>query len=175
MSALPTPEQPGPLPPGDSSPRARLRAVPPAHRPRILLGTNPDAIRVLTGIVNERTLPDTYVADGTPVVLEAVSGAPAPAAGDEDAPLPMAISPLHPNLLAGLFAHHTTVYRNKLTKDGDMIEEETSPPLPVLSAVLARRSWPGLPVGPARRRCSAKSVSLKASAPCPATPVASSR
>ncbi|MCA1229943.1 hypothetical protein [Saccharopolyspora sp. 6M] len=110
------------------------------------ISTNPDAIRQLTAAVGSRLLPDTYVQDGTPVVVEAVSGAGDPAAGDDDVALPLAASPLRVAQLAGLLAEHTHVVRPEVDKNGSHTEVETSPARDVLSAVLARRSWPELPV-----------------------------
>lgn len=68
-----------------------------------------------------------------------------PQAGDENAPLPLAISPLRPPLLGYLLAEHAHVFKYEKTKDDAWIEVETSPSITVLSEVLARRSWPGLP------------------------------
>jgi hypothetical protein len=96
--------------------------------------------------VNTRVIPHTYVTDGTPVVLEVVSGAAGPTAGDEDAPLPLAASPLRPPLLAALLAEHADVIRLRVNERGEQVDEEVSPPGHVLAAVLARQSWTGLPV-----------------------------
>jgi hypothetical protein len=60
--------------------------------------------------------------------------------------LPLAASVLKPPLLAGLLAEHADVIRPRVNEKGDTIDVEVSPPGPVLAAVLARRSWPGLPV-----------------------------
>ncbi|MEV5539180.1 hypothetical protein AB0L13_20170 [Saccharopolyspora shandongensis] len=115
-------------------------------RPKVRVGTNPEAIRVLTQAVGNRLLPDTYVQDGAPVVVEAVSGAGDPTAGDDDVALPLTASLLRPPLLAGLLAEHAYVYRPELDKEGRPMEIEVSPSGPVLGAVLAPRSWPELPV-----------------------------
>jgi hypothetical protein len=95
---------------------------------------------VLAEAIDHGVLPDTYVTDGAPVVIEAVSGA-GPTGGDDDVRLPLSATPLRPALLASLLAEHVEVVG--LAKDD---EEEVSPPASVLSAVLARQSWPGLPV-----------------------------
>jgi hypothetical protein len=105
-------------------------------RPRVRVGGAPETIRVLTEALDRRLLPDTYVTEGTPVVIEAVSGA-GPTGGDDDVPLPLSATPVRPALLAALLAEHVD-----LVKD----DQEVSPPAPVLAAVLARQSWPGLPV-----------------------------
>ncbi|MCI2423959.1 hypothetical protein MOQ72_41830 [Saccharopolyspora sp. K220] len=126
--------------------RASLWPVGDDGRPKVRVGTNPDAIRVLTTAVGTRLLPDTYVQDGVPVVVEAVSGAGDPTAGDDDVALPLSASPLRVPLLASLLAEHTHVIRPEMDKEGNPTEVEVSPAGPVLSAVLARRSWPELPV-----------------------------
>jgi hypothetical protein len=48
--------------------------------------------------------------------------------------------------LAALLAEHTDVVRLRVNERGDQVDEEISPPGPVLAAVLARQSWTGLPV-----------------------------
>ncbi|MEV0057245.1 hypothetical protein AB0H34_42985 [Saccharopolyspora shandongensis] len=115
-------------------------------RPKVRVGTNPDAIRVLTHAVGNRLLPDTYVQDGLPVVVEAVSGAGDPTAGDDDVALPLSASALRPPLLASLLAEHAHVVQNKTDQEGNPTEVEVSPQGSVLGAVLSRRSWPELPV-----------------------------
>ncbi|MEV0698603.1 hypothetical protein AB0I53_11900 [Saccharopolyspora sp. NPDC050389] len=115
-------------------------------RPKVRVGTNPDAIRVLTTAVGNRLLPDTYVQDGLPVVVEAVSGAGDPTAGDDDVALPLSAAALRPPLLASLLAEHAHVVQNKMDQEGNPTEVEVSPSGSVLGAVLSRRSWPELPV-----------------------------
>ncbi|MBB5852491.1 hypothetical protein ACFQ05_04325 [Amycolatopsis umgeniensis] len=107
----------------------------------VRIGEDPDAIRVLTRALDARIIPGTYVSDGTPVVVEEISGAAGPEAADEDVALPLTASVLKPALLAALLAEHATVNGVKNGKPA-----EVSPPGPVLSAVLARRAWRGLPV-----------------------------
>jgi hypothetical protein len=114
-------------------------------RQRVQIAGGPAAVRILTTALDGRIIPDTFVTDGTPVVIEAVSGAPGPQAGDENAPLPLAITPLRPPLLGYLLAEHAHVFKYEKTRDDAWIEVETSPSVTVLSEVLARRSWPGLP------------------------------
>ncbi|WP_426561391.1 hypothetical protein ACPPVT_14450 [Angustibacter sp. McL0619] len=114
---------------------------------QLVVRSDPDAIRVLTEAVDAGIIPESYVRDGHPVVLERVSGALDAVAGDEDAPLPMSVTPLRPPLLAGLLAEHADVSRRRLhPRTGESMLEEVTPSQSVLSAVLARRSWPGLPV-----------------------------
>ncbi|GGM65755.1 hypothetical protein GCM10012275_40450 [Longimycelium tulufanense] len=133
-------------PTSNHPPRPPLFPVGRDGRRRIRVSTNPDAIRALTAAVDARIIPDTYVTDGTPVVVEPVSGAGEVTAGDDDVPLPLAASPLRPPLLAALLAEHADVRRPEVDKNGQPLEVEVCPPGPVLAAVLARRSWPGLPV-----------------------------
>ncbi|MEU0793788.1 hypothetical protein ABZ342_27265 [Amycolatopsis sp. NPDC005961] len=111
-------------------------------RPLLRIGEDPEAIRVLTAALNDRIVPDTYVSDGAPVVVEEISGAAGPATGDDDVALPITASVLKPPLLAGLLAEHTQIIQSK-NKGGD---EEVTPGRDVLGAVLARQHWPGLPV-----------------------------
>ncbi|WP_328614510.1 hypothetical protein OHS18_41815 [Amycolatopsis sp. NBC_00355] len=125
---------------------SRLWSVGPGGRSRLRTGAAPETIRVLTAALDGRIIPDTYVADGAPVVVEQVSGAADPTAGDDDVALPVAASVLKPALLANLLATHTDVIQNKVNEKGDTYDVEISPPTNVLGAVLAGRSWPGLPV-----------------------------
>ncbi|MCU1685794.1 MAG: hypothetical protein JWQ81_6533 [Amycolatopsis sp.] len=115
-------------------------------RPVLRVGESPDTIRVLTAALDNGIIPNTYVTDGAPVVVEEVSGAADPTAGDDDVVLPLSISVLKPGLLAGLLADHTEVLRPKPTRGGGVEDEEISPAGPELTAVLSRRTWPGLPV-----------------------------
>jgi hypothetical protein len=133
---------PRPTPPPERTP---LYPVSQDGRTRIRIGSDPDTIRVLTAALDARVIPDTYVTDGTPVVVEAVSGAADPTAGDEDVPLPLVASALKPPLLAALLAHHTEIIQPRTLK-GTTHDEEVSPTRDNLAAVLARRSWEGLPV-----------------------------
>ncbi|MEU4239761.1 hypothetical protein [Actinoplanes sp. NPDC026619] len=120
----------------------------PAARPRVKVGTGPETIRTLKRKLTGGLLPDTYVSAGALVHMETVSGGLAGAA-DEDSPLPVAASPLNPAGLAGLLAEHANVYRTKYRKNaaGEMepYDEECTPPRDVLSAVLAGKTWPGVP------------------------------
>jgi hypothetical protein len=126
---------------------AQLRAVAKDGRPRVRVGNDPETIRALTAALDQRLLADTYVHDGTPVVLESVSGAAEVAAGDEDVPMPVRPTVLRPPVLARLLAQHTEVYRPRQKAGGGAsYDEETMPSTAVLAAVLARQSWPGLPV-----------------------------
>ncbi|MFE3777888.1 hypothetical protein ACFXPA_07010 [Amycolatopsis sp. NPDC059090] len=126
--------------------RGSLWPVDADGRPRLRTGAAPETIRVLTAALDARIIPDTYVSDGAPVVVEEVSGAAGPTAGDDDAVLPLSASPLKPALLAGLLAEHTNVIQPKVNEKGENYDVEVSPPAAVLAAVLARQSWPGLPV-----------------------------
>jgi len=109
-------------------------------RPRVRVSTSPDAIRVLREVLAGGLIPGTYVAGGQVVIVEEVSGAAPPVSGDEDAVLPLEITPVTGPLLAGLLAEHVEVVR--VRSDGG--ESETTPSAQVLAAVLARRTWPTL-------------------------------
>ncbi|WP_244211032.1 hypothetical protein [Amycolatopsis kentuckyensis] len=112
-------------------------------RPRLRIGEDPDAIRILTGALDDRIIPNTYVSEGAPVVVEEISGATEDTeAGDADVALPITASVLKPPLLASLLAEHAEVIDVK--REGK--EVETTPNATVLNAVLSRRSWPKLPV-----------------------------
>ncbi|WP_045742277.1 hypothetical protein [Actinoplanes rectilineatus] len=119
----------------------------PAAR-RVKVGTGPETIRTLKAELGSGLLPDTYVSAGALVHVETVSGGLAGAA-DEDAPLPVAASAVTPASLAGLLAGHAFVYRQKIRKDdgGDPkpYDEECTPARDALGAVLAGKTWPGLP------------------------------
>lgn len=133
--------------PDNAAVARRMWAVGTDGRRCVRVGTDPDAIRILTDAVDARLLPDTYVTDGQPVVIEAVSGAAGGAtAGDEDVALPLAANPLRPPLLAALLAEHAEILRGRRERSGEVVDEEITPPAGVLAAVLARQSWPGLPV-----------------------------
>lgn len=118
------------------------------QRPQVKIGSGPETIRVLRAALADGLLPDTYVAAGALVHAEQVSGGLTNAA-DDDAPLPIAASPLNPAGTAGLFAEHAYVYRikHRRTDGGEMepYEEETTPARDVLSSVLAKKTWPGVP------------------------------
>ncbi|WP_210435411.1 hypothetical protein [Saccharopolyspora sp. ASAGF58] len=133
-------------PHNNSSTRPPMWPVDADGRPRVRVTTDPDAIRVLTTAVGNRLLPDTYVQDGMPVIVEAVSGAGDPTAGDDDVALPLSASPLRPPLLASLLAEHASIVQSGEDKKGNHVEVEVSPKREVLGSVLARRSWPDLPV-----------------------------
>ncbi|GID26817.1 hypothetical protein [Paractinoplanes brasiliensis] len=115
---------------------------------RVKVGTGPETIRTLKRELTEGLLPDTYVSDGALVHMETVSGGLAGAA-DEDSPLPVTASMVNPAGLAGLLAEHAHVYRTRVRKDSngdpEKYDEECTPPREVLSAVLAGKTWPGVP------------------------------
>lgn len=117
-----------------------------AGRPRIKVGGGPATIRVVTEALDSRVLPDTYVQEGAPVVIESVSGAASPTAGDDDVAMPLVASVLRAPLLAALLARHADVVRPRVDDKGNTADVEVSPPATVLAAVLAGQDWPGLPV-----------------------------
>src|SRR6185295_3593070 len=87
----------------DDDPRARPSAE---RRPQVRVGSGPETIRALTAALDSGVIPETYVTDGQPVVVEAVSGTGEVTAGDQDAPHPLRVSVLRPPLLAALLAQH---------------------------------------------------------------------
>src|SRR5256885_272642 len=123
--------------PRSSAARPPLWPVGNDGRRIVRVGEDPETIRVLTKAVNSRIIPDTYVTGGKPVVMEEVSGAGDPTAGDEDVALPLTASPLKPALLANLLAEHANVARPEMDKKGNQVDVEVSPPTRLLSAVLA--------------------------------------
>ncbi|WP_020673844.1 hypothetical protein [Amycolatopsis nigrescens] len=137
-----TPDTPTPAAARDS----HLWSVGPGGRPQLRTGAAPKTIRVLGAALDGGIIPGTYVTDGAPVYLEEVSGAADPTSGDDDVALPLTASPLKPPLLAGLLAEHTDLVRTRINDKGETYTEEWSPGAQLLAAVLARRSWPGLPV-----------------------------
>ena len=80
--------------------RPALRSLSEDGRPRVKVGSDPASIKALSEALDQRLLSDTYVRDGSPVVLEEVSGAAELVAGDEDAPAPLRSTELRPALLA---------------------------------------------------------------------------
>ncbi|MGL4174316.1 MAG: hypothetical protein ACRCTR_09675 [Actinomycetota bacterium] len=143
-SGPPTAAPPGRDPAPDGGP-AGGRDLPAGTH--LEVGSDPDAIRVLTEAVGAGVIPASYVRDGHPVILERVSGALDAVAGDEDAPVPVSVTPVRPALLAALLAEHTQLHRVRHNpRTGDEVTEEVTPGPTVLGAVLARRSWPHLPV-----------------------------
>jgi hypothetical protein len=119
-----------------------------AGRRRVKVGTGPETIRELKTALLDGLLPATFVSAGELVHMETVSGGLTGAA-DEDSPLPIAASGLNPAMLAGLLAEHAFAYRKKTRKtDGgepETYEEECTPAREVLAAVLAGKTWPGVP------------------------------
>jgi hypothetical protein len=114
----------------------------------VQIGSGPETIRVLKAALAEGLLPDTYVAGGSLVHMETVSGGQTSPAADEDSPLPVTASPVTPATLAGLLAEHAYVYRLRSRKtDGgsEVYEEEVTPPRDILAAVLAGKTWPKVP------------------------------
>jgi hypothetical protein len=122
-----------------------LRPVGDDGRPEVRVDGDPDAIRTLTALLDQRGVPDTYVRDGELVVVEPVSGS-APAAGDDNAPLPLAASQVNPARLAALLAEHLNVIEPRSAGKGGHTDVPVTPSRTVLSAVLSHRHWPGLPM-----------------------------
>ncbi|WP_292652773.1 hypothetical protein [Nocardioides sp.] len=127
--------------------RPALRSLSEDGRPRVKVGSDPASIKALSEALDQRLLSETYVRDGSPVVLEEVSGAPELVSGDEDVPPPLRSAELRPALLARLLAEQAEVYRTRQRANGGAsYDEEITPPRHVLESVLSRSTWPGLPV-----------------------------
>ena len=125
----------------------KLRAVAGGRSHRIKVGADPFTIRELAREIDAGCLPETYVHEGSPVVLEQISGTAQVAAGDEDVTLPVRPTTLRPPLLARLLAEEVEVYATRMERGGSgTYDEEVTPSAAVLGAVLARQTWPGLPV-----------------------------
>ncbi|MPZ82201.1 MAG: hypothetical protein GEV28_18090 [Actinophytocola sp.] len=121
-----------------------LRPVGDDGRATVRVSGDPDAIRTLTALFDQRGIPDTYVRDGELLVVEPVSGT-APAAGDDNAPLPLAATVCTPPRLAALLAEHVNVIESRAAGKDGHTEVPVTPSRTVLSAVLSHRHWPGLP------------------------------
>lgn len=111
---------------------------------RIEVGSAPETIRVLTEEINDGVFPDVYVTDGRLSVIEHVSGTANADAGDQDKPLPVASNALTPPRLALALAAHAYVFRMQM-KNKIPVETEITPAPGALSAILAGRTWPGVP------------------------------
>lgn len=115
-------------------------------RPRIQAGTGPVTIRAISEAMNAGRIGQVYVSAGQPVRVEQVSGTAGAVAGDEDSPLPVTASVLTPPGLARLLADQTFTFRRRNLKGGqETFDEEVTPSLAELGAVLAAKTWPGLP------------------------------
>ena len=124
-----------------------LRSVAGGRNHRIKVGSDPYTIRELAREIDGGCLPDTYVHEGSPVVLERISGTAEVAAGDEDVTLPVRPTTLRVALLARMLAEEVEVYATRMERGGSgTYDEEVTPSAAVLGAVLARQTWPGLPV-----------------------------
>jgi hypothetical protein len=139
-----------------AAPARALRAVDPdtlaagegaavRGRPTVQISSDPDAIRTLTELLDQRGIPDTYVRDGELVAVEPVSGS-APASGEDDAPLPLAASRVTVPRLAALLAEHVDVLESRASGKDGWTEVPVTPSQSVRSAVLSQRHWPGLPM-----------------------------
>nr|WP_157529416.1 hypothetical protein [Kibdelosporangium sp. MJ126-NF4]CEL23364.1 hypothetical protein [Kibdelosporangium sp. MJ126-NF4]CTQ96900.1 hypothetical protein [Kibdelosporangium sp. MJ126-NF4] len=137
------------------NPERPLRSVPANDEPAdhatedgrravVHISSDPDAIRTLTRLLDERSIPDAYVRDGELIAVEAVSGT-APATGEDDAPLPLAASRVTSPRLAALLAEHLDVIEHRSAGKNGFQEVPVTPSRGVLSAVLSHRHWPGLP------------------------------
>ncbi len=116
--------------------------------PQIETGSAPVTIRAITEAIDSGVIRHTYVSGGQVVHVEAVSGTAQPAAGDEDAPLPVTSTRVGPAELAALLAARTFTYREitRKTKGGgdETFKSEVTPPPSILGAALAPKTWPRL-------------------------------
>lgn len=138
----------------DLEARTPLELVDPAPddyrgKPRIQIAAGPAAIRAVSAALTNGAIPDLYVTSGKLVRIERVSGTVAVDL-DDDMPLPVTASPLSNPLLAKLLARYTYTFKVVITKDkaGETKtdEVETTPPPGVLSAAIAGKEWPNMPV-----------------------------
>jgi hypothetical protein len=111
-------------------------------------GRGPEVIRVVKQALNERKVPGTYVTAGRVVICEEVSGSPDMITAEGSRPLPVEVSQAKPAGVQALLADHTFTFRRVPVKgQPDQWEPaEFTPPAETLAAVLAPKSWPGLPV-----------------------------
>jgi hypothetical protein len=118
-------------------------------KPRIKIAAGPAGIRKLSDALTDRAIPDLYVTNGKLVRIERISGTTAVDL-DDDMPLPVTASPLNTALLAKLLARHTYTFKVVTTKNeaGETAtrKEETTPAQNVLSAAIAGKEWPNMPV-----------------------------
>ena len=110
----------------------------------------PDTIRVVGSAINDGAIPGVYVTDGELSMVEHVSGTANPDAGDRDRPLPVTSITLTPARLALALAQHAEVYKvvtraDKKTGETTSENVEITPPSAALQAILAARTWPGVP------------------------------
>ncbi|MEU5946287.1 hypothetical protein ABZ793_12085 [Micromonospora sp. NPDC047465] len=145
--AAPPPAAPRTIAPVDGTAARVIATSDDTIKRSIKLDGDADTIRQVQDAINNGALPDTYVTNGELVELTRVSGDSSAAglAPAEQPPLPVISTPLSPDGLAALLAHHTYTHRIKKTRDGDLYEEEITPPARTLASVLSRRYWPGVP------------------------------
>ena len=110
-------------------------------------GKGPVVIRAVKQALNEGKVPGTYVTAGRVVICEEVSGSPDMVTAEGSRPLPVGVSQAAPAGLQALLADHTFTFRRVPVKgQPDQWEpSEFTPTAETLAAVLAPKSWPGLP------------------------------
>lgn len=123
--------------------KARADQLAANGQPRVLLDTDPAAIRSIATALDDGAVPDTYVRAGSVVVVETPSGAIA----TDDDPTQI-ITIVDQTRLARLLADHTFTYelvKEKLA-DGDtaLVETEATPKGHVAAAALSSAHWPKL-------------------------------
>lgn len=108
--------------------------------PRIQINHEPEAILAITDAIGSGAIPDTYVRAGLLVQVAEISG------GELDSTAPQqAITPVSPDSLRRLLAHHAEVYKTRVTKDGALTETPASPAVATCKAVLTATRWPNVP------------------------------
>ena len=110
-------------------------------------GKGPVVIRVVKQALNDGKVPGTYVTAGRVVICEQVSGSPDMITAEGSRPLPVEVSQAKPAALQALLADHTFTFRRVPVKGQQGVWEpsEFTPTAETLAAVLAPKSWPGLP------------------------------
>lgn len=135
-------------PPAAASPGARTASPQPTVAvpllddplPRIQINHEPEAILAIADAISSGAIPDTYVRAGLLVQIAEITGG-----GLDSVATQQAITPISPDSLRRLLAHHAEVYKTKVTKDGALIETPASPAVAICKAVLTATSWPAVP------------------------------
>lgn len=137
--------QPRPATASEPAGNAGSGERPPAREParpepaRIDITDEPGAIRSITRAVCSGAIPETYVRDGRPVRVGAVSGSLA----DQHTGPQVGIETINADGLRRLLAHHTVTYRVKSTKTA-AYDVPASPAVATCKAVLSATDWPGV-------------------------------
>ncbi|WP_346536976.1 hypothetical protein [Micromonospora sp. DPT] len=123
--------------------KARADMLAANGQPRVLIDTDPAAIRAIATAIDDGAIPDTYVRAGTVVVVETPSGAIA----TDDDPTQI-ITIVDHTRLSRLLADHTFTYELAKEKLADgstaLVETETTPKGYIAAAALSSANWPKL-------------------------------